>query len=141
MNSNKILFILVVVLLIAVAALLLFKNESPTYHAVYLDTGDIYFGKLSYFPQYGMNDPYLLQLTQNRETPVSVQRFKDVFWGPDGFLKLNREKVVWTAKLSSKGELAKILADNPNLIPNIQNNPISTPQENEGNPDESVPTE
>ncbi|KKL62286.1 hypothetical protein LCGC14_2186700, partial [marine sediment metagenome] len=64
---------------------------------------------------------YTIQVNpQNEETPLSIQRFRNVFWGPDDFLHLNRDQVVWSTKLVSTGQLAQLISQNPDLIPTQQ---------------------
>ena len=92
--------------------------EKPEYTAVYLRTGDLYFGELVRFPHYGLKQPYLLQFNKdNQQNPFSLQSFKDAIWGPEDFISLNRDEVVWTASLRSDSNLAKLFASNPNLAP------------------------
>ena len=92
--------------------------EKPEYTAVYLRTGDLYFGELVRFPHYGLKQPYLLQFNKdNQQNPFGLQSFKDAIWGPEDFISLNRDEVVWTANLRSDSNLAKLFASNPNLAP------------------------
>lgn len=94
------------------------------YTAVFLKTGDLYFGKLQRFPSYGLKQPYLLQINKdNPQNPVSLQSFKNVIWGPEDFININREEVVWTASIRSDSNLAKILDTNPDLSASQQQVP------------------
>lgn len=108
--------VLVVVFLVLAVWQIFFAKAS--YYAVYTRTGDIYFGKLAKFPSFGLKNVYTLQVnTQDQQNPIRVQKFSDVFWGPEDYLKMNRDQVVWYTKLKSDGQLAQLLAANPNLIP------------------------
>jgi len=42
---------------------------------------------------------------------VNVQRFADVFWGPEDFLKINRDEVVWVTQLNEKSQLATFMSN------------------------------
>ncbi len=122
-KTNIILLIVVVLLIVLSGGILAWKLlvVGPVYHAVYLTTGDIYFGTLIRFPTFGLKQAYTIQINpENEETPLSVQRFRNVFWGPEDFLRLNREQVVWTAKLDSAGQLAQLITANPDLLPGAQ---------------------
>lgn len=143
-NANKILLVLVIVLCLVLAGLIVwqkFGTSKPTYWAVYLKSGDLYFGKLIQFPSFGLKNVYTLQVNQqNAENPVSVQKFTNVFWGPEDFLKINRAEVTWMTKLKSDGQLAQLLKTNPSLQPSPtqppgtqipQNNP-KTEEKNSG---------
>jgi len=119
-KTNKILLVVVIVLLLALIGVVLWQTvwKSPSYYAVFLRTGDLYFGRLTWFPYFGLKQVYTLQVnTQNPQNPVSIQRFKNVFWGPEDWLKINRNEVVWMTKLNSAGQLAQIIKNNPELLP------------------------
>lgn len=115
---NKVLIIVVVVLVVVVGGLVAWKQfagDAPLY-AVYLRTGDLYFGQLTRFPSFGLKHVYLLQVNQENTTnPLSIQRFADVFWGPEDKVTLNREDVVWYTKLRSDSELVNLIRTNPML--------------------------
>ncbi len=121
-KTNKTLIaavVLLAVIIVGVVAWNVFSGKS--YYGVYLRTGDLYFGELVRFPSFGLKQVYLLQVNQqNAENPISIQRFNRVFWGPEDFLKINKDEVVWTAKLSEESELAKVFTDNPDLQPTQQ---------------------
>lgn len=119
-NVNKILLIVVVVLVVVLAAVIVWQTwgSTPSYYAVYLRTGDLYFGQLSRFPSFSLSHVYLLQVNaQNQQNPVNVQKFSNVFWGPEDNIKINRDDVVWYAKLSSESQLVKLIQTNPDLVP------------------------
>lgn len=92
-------------------------GSGSAFYAVYLKTGDLYFGKLIRFPYFGLEQVYTLQVQQNPQTPLSIQRFKNVFWGPEDTLRINRDEVIWVTKLNPKGQLAELFKTNPDLIP------------------------
>lgn len=115
---NKVLVGAVLVLLLALVGVVAWREwftESPFY-AVYLRTGDLYFGKLTRFPSFGLTQVYLLQVNrENQQNPLSIQRFRDVFWGPEDTLTINRDDVVWFTKLRSDSQLAQLIKTNPTL--------------------------
>ena len=117
---NKVLLGIVIILAVILVALVIWQalfTTSPMY-AVYLKTGDIYFGKLVNFPSFGLTDVYTLSVNQqDAQNPVRVQKFSNVFWGPGDFLKINRDEVVWTNQLSSDSQLLQLVKSNPNLLP------------------------
>jgi hypothetical protein len=119
-KTNKVLLVAVIVLFVALIGLVVwnfFINKSP-YYAVFLRTGDIYFGKLVRFPYFGLKNVYTIQVNpQNQQNPVSIQKFSNVFWGPEDWLKLNREEVVWMTRLREDSQLVQLFKTNPNLTP------------------------
>ncbi len=115
--------------------------EKPEYTAVYLRTGDLYFGELVRFPHYGLKHPYLLQFNKdNQQNPFGLQSFKDAIWGPEDFISLNQDEVVWTAHLRSDSNLAKLFATNPNLVPS-QGAPNPQGGVNQGLPPTQLPSQ
>lgn len=116
---NKILLVLVVLLVIVLIGILLWQVlGSPAYYAVFLRTGDLYFGQLTRFPSFGLKNVYLLQVNQqDQQNPISIQRFTNIFWGPENRLKINRDEVVWITKLNPEGQLARVISANPDLLP------------------------
>jgi len=134
-NANKILLVLVIVLILVLAGLIIwqkFGTNKPTYWAIYLKSGDLYFGKLVQFPSFGLKNVYTLQVNQqNQENPVSVQKFTNIFWGPEDFLKINRAEITWMTKLRSDSQLAELLKTNPSLQPSPTQPPgAQIPQDN-----------
>lgn len=108
--------VLVIILLVLVVWQIFFGKSA--YYAVYMRTGDVYFGKLMRFPSFGLSNVYTLQVNaQDQQNPIRVQKFSDVFWGPEDWLKLNKDEVVWYTKLKSEGQLSQLLLTNPNLTP------------------------
>jgi hypothetical protein len=125
---NKVLLWVVGVLVVILLALLVWWNFSTgsSYYAVYLNTGDLYFGKLSQFPSFTLTNVYTIQATQDPDNPISLQKFSNVFWGPSDYLNINDDQVVWYTKLDDAGELVQLLNTNPDLIP--QQNQQQVPQ-------------
>ena len=74
-----------------------------TWYAVYLDTGDLYFGHLSSFPSFSLSDAWYVQ--HSPQGDVSVSDFAKVSWKPVGIIQLNRQHVVWTARIASDSPL------------------------------------
>lgn len=117
---NRVIMWVLLVLVIVLLALLVWQKTwgAPDYYAVYLRTGDIYFGRLQRFPIFGLSQVYLLQTNQNnQQNPLSVQKFSNLFWGPEDFMRINREEVVWMVRLRPDSQLAQLFAQNPNLVP------------------------
>ncbi len=120
---NKVLLAVVIILILVVAALVVWQVgfKSAAYSAVFLRSGDLYFGELMRFPSFGLKNVYTLSVNpQDAQNPISIQRFKNVFWGPQDWLKINRDEVVWITKLDPAGQLAQLIKTNPDLLPQQQ---------------------
>ncbi len=117
-SLNKILLAVVIVLLVVLIGVVGWKyfGEKPEYYAVYLRTGDLYFGELSTFPSFSLKHVYMLQVNaQNQQNPVSIQKFTNVFWGPEDYINLNEDEVVWYTRLASDSQLVQLITTNPSL--------------------------
>lgn len=104
---NKILLGSVAVLVVALGVLIYWQVvgfETP-YYAVYLSTGELYFGKLNTFPSLSLSDAYILQQTGDKQNPISINQFSKSFWGPQGTIDLNEKNIVWKAELSKDSQL------------------------------------
>ena len=115
---HKVLVGLVAILLVIMIGIFAVKAVvgDSSWHAVYLRTGELYFGHLTRLPYFGLRNVYMLQANpSNTEAPLSIQKFSKVFWGPEDEIRLNRSEVVWMTELDRNGQLAQILRDNPEL--------------------------
>ena len=119
---NKILVGVVGILLVALGIVIYWQKvgfEKP-YWAVYLDTGDLYFGKLNKFPKLSLSDVYFLQRNPNdQQNPLSLAKFSQAFWGPEDRVYLNEKNVVWKAKLREDGQVVQFIK-NPQASQNQQ---------------------
>jgi hypothetical protein len=116
---NKILLgvtIVLVVALIAVMCWWYFYRGSSNYYAVYLDTGDLYFGKLSTFPNMTLSDVWYLQ--RDSQGNSSLSEFIKTPWGPEGSININRDRIVWTAKLSDVSQLIPYIKNKTSQVNN-----------------------
>lgn len=109
---NKFVVFLVIILVAVVvifAGLFVWqKNGEATgnYYAVYLKTGDIYFGKLSKFPYLSLSSVWYLQ---GGQSGLSINQFSKSVWGPEDEIRLNNDEIIWTAKLSKDSQILPIL--------------------------------
>ncbi|MDI6734272.1 MAG: hypothetical protein QMD50_02145 [Patescibacteria group bacterium] len=135
--SNKILFIVVIVLLVALIALFVwrwwFAKPVSDYYALYLKSGELYFGKLVRFPYFGLKQVYMLQINNgDDQTPLSIQKFSKIFWGPEDYIRINRDEVVWMTRLAVDSELVRVIVSNPDLIPQNLSPQATSPVNNQG---------
>ena len=119
LKNNKYFVITIVlagIIMVLSANLLISKNNHNYYSAVYLDSGDIYFGKLHSFPSLYLTNVYFLQKNYNTLTaslsPYMLAKFTNSIWGAKDRLSLNRDKIIWINQLGNDSELAKAM-ENP----------------------------
>lgn len=100
-----------------IAIIAMHSPEGPSpYSAVYLTSGDVYFGKLSWFPQPHMTDVWYLNRSMgaNGQTQVSIAPLKDVFWGPVNDVTFNPQQILFWTSLSNSSPLVADM-ENPSL--------------------------
>lgn len=87
------------------------------YYAVYLDTGDLYFGRLSKFPSLKLKDVWYIQNNRQKNGRLSLNQFSKVLWGPEDEMSLNNDRIVWTVKLRKDSNLIPILEGKEEVVP------------------------
>ena len=79
---------------------------------VLLDTGDIYFGKLSYFPKLTLSDVYTVQTGVDPEDPANpvyqIVPLEFSIWGPSKIV-LNYDKVVFIGEVGEDSQVMQII--------------------------------
>jgi len=126
MFTKKIIIIVIVIVVVLGAlsvwvGLRFMADQNPEgaseYSAVYLTTGDIYFGKLYWFPWPHIKNVWFLQRGTNgqNQTQLGVVPFRNAFWGPVDEIYLNpKEMILWT-RLRNSSQLAQAFA-NPSSL-------------------------
>ena len=120
MMSKKfipLMFVVVVILVVAGMWLGLYLSQlssaalSP-YTAVYLSTGDIYFGRFSQFPSPQIQDAWFLQRSGDQQNPqLSIIPLTSTFWGPASTMSLNPKEIVFWVRLRADSQVALTLAN------------------------------
>lgn len=95
-----------------------FEMKKP-YYAVYLQTGDLYFGHLSKsFSKYTLTNVHLLQADQSGN--LSLQKFDQSAFQPEDKITLNRDNVVWISKIKSDSPIISSLEGKQAPTPTTQ---------------------
>jgi hypothetical protein len=109
---NKILLAVVIILLIILGVVIYWQKigfEKP-YWAVYLETGDLYFGKLNRFPRLSLSNVWFLQVnSQEVQSSLGVAKFGQAFWGPQDKIYLNEKNIIWKAKLRDDSQVLNFI--------------------------------
>lgn len=84
-----------------------FRN---TYSVVYLTSGEIYVAKISVFPKFVMEDPYLLLLVQDekRNNNFQLTPINDAVWAPKK-LYVERDQILYFGPLKEDGKVLETL--------------------------------
>ena len=86
---------------------------SQSYSVVYLSTGEIYIGKLSYFPKrFKLNDAYRLQAVKDpadeTKTNFQLTPLDEALWSPKE-LYLNRDQIVFYGPIEESSKAGEAL--------------------------------
>lgn len=148
-SMSKKLFLFFVVLVVVVVALGIWiglaisgsgamssasNPDGPSpYSAVYLATGDIYFGKLSWFPSPHLTDVWYLTRSQDQsgQTQLGVAPFKSVSWGPVDEINLDTKQIVFWTALSNGSQMVQAIEGTASAPAGVQpqsgTSPTDTP--------------
>jgi len=114
--ESKTLKVMVLVLGIIIFAMVLafvlvkfnvFQKKPVAYSVIYLQTGDIYFGELSQFPYPVLKNGYILQ--RGQDGGVSLLSISSTIWEPAGYVRLNRDMIVFTAPLAKTSAVYRMI--------------------------------
>jgi hypothetical protein len=81
--------------------------KKNVYHAIYMRSGDIYFGVLTRSSKLMLSNAYALIRDNNERSPYQIIKITDMAWGPAGSLELNEKQVLWIAELAADGTVMK----------------------------------
>lgn len=97
------------------------------YVAVYLTTGDVYFGRLSHTPGFKISDPWFIERSKSGD--FALRKFVDAVWKPSNTLDISSNQVVFWNRLPSDSPVIGAMQGKgmPNQNPAAtgdQNNPV-----------------
>jgi len=122
-NKDKFLKVglILAIVLLSVLVYISFINKvdkKPTYHAVFLRSGDMYFGKLSRFPKLTLADVWYLQVNtqENQQTGFKLVKFTNMVFGPKDEMEINKDNVVWISKLRDDSQVVSFILQSKNPV-------------------------
>ncbi|MFA5842005.1 MAG: hypothetical protein WC835_03555 [Candidatus Paceibacterota bacterium] len=97
-------------------------NTASPYSVVYMSSGEIYFGKLSWFPKPYISSPWTIQRQTDKDGQVQagIVPVNKAIWSPVDGIYLNEKQIVAWSALRADGDMAKALAD-PKSLEQAQN--------------------
>ena len=140
-----IILLVIVIVIVIVGVWLGFKffgTPDPAgpsaYSAVYMASGDIYYGKLSWFPRPRLTEVWFLQRgvdQQSGQAQFGLNKFETAFWGPTDKIYLNPKQIIFWTRLRNDSQVAQAFA-NPSLLQ--QSAGLGSPEQGVGGPGEFV---
>lgn len=124
--SKKTLIILIIILLVFLIGIIFYiykllnqnNIDSPSdYAVVYLQNGEVYFGKIDWFPWPSLKNVWYLQRTVDSQNQfqLGVLQFKNMFWSPIDKIYLNPKQIIFWSYLKKSSELVKAF-ENPQIL-------------------------
>jgi len=107
--------VLALAVAVAFAIVLWGRAETPKYVALRLVTGELYFGKMSWFPSPKLTGAWLIQGTQNGG--FTLDKFQNLAWRPTDTLRLNREQIVFWTYLDPQSPVAQAMEGKVQVLP------------------------
>jgi hypothetical protein len=136
MSSKNIFIAISVIVLIALGIWLgsMFgpgTTKDSEFSAVYLTTGDIYFGKLAWFPKPHIENAWHLDrsVDADNKPQTSLVPVKNAVWGPSEDLYLNKDQIIFWSKLREDSPVAKAMRDPSSIEANQQTSATDTTEE------------
>ena len=102
------------------------RQQNPSgaseYSAVYLSTGDIYYGILFWFPQPRLKNVWFLQrgVDQNNQPQLSIGQLSRAFWGPVDEVYLNPKQIIFWTRLRNDSQVLQAIQNSGSLQPQSQ---------------------
>ncbi len=89
-----------------------FVGEKP-YYAVQMENGDLYFGKITRFPEFGLEEVYIVQSVQDPTNPLGsslrvTPLDQATIWNTDR-IELNRDRVVSISRVNEGSEVMQAI--------------------------------
>jgi hypothetical protein len=104
------------------------------YQVVVLESGEVYFGNFSSFPQPKISNAWMPQQTKDEKNQVGLQLVpvSSSYFTPKNTIYLNKDKILWWADLEDTSQVVKIMKGEAESrtteesVPTSQNSPSPT---------------
>lgn len=129
--KRKYLPIIISVVILAVAVVILLVSvrkdgdRASDFTAVYMQTGDVYFGKMDWFPVPRLTNVWYIQRGSGQNPQVGIAPFKNAFWTPIDEIYINPKQIVFWTKIKGGSEMDEALKNPTALRPSENGAPQS----------------
>lgn len=129
-TKGQVVFAAAVLAVAVIAALAAVKIaaalKNPKYVAVYLETGEIYFGKMRWFPSPRLSNVMFVQQAQQGQG-LMLDRFTNAVWKPAEPLRISRGKIVFWTYLEPESPIVQAIEGKITPIPAPPPSPTPSP--------------
>jgi hypothetical protein len=127
-KSRIIIFIIVIVVIFSFYLVFAWGKGSWPFEAKYqvvtLTNGEVYYGRLRFFPSPRLIDTWLFQQTSSQEEQegpeLNLVPFNSLFFGPENILYLQKEQIAWWADLKEDSAILDFINSQkgtPTVVP------------------------
>lgn len=117
---EKLSLILILILCLVIISLLFIVAKAQgiwpfkeTYQAVALTSGEIYYGKLSFFPSPRLKDAWFVRQEpakeEGKEPNLMLSPVSALYFAPKNVLYLKKENILWWADLSDQSQVLNLI--------------------------------
>ncbi len=137
MNKDKFFKITLVIAIILLVILIYLSFIDKTkviknpYYAVYLKTGDMYFGTISRFPKFVLSEVWFLQGNSGELGDYNLHRFQEAIFGPVDKMEINKDNIVWISKLRDDSKIVSVIQQSQGIISSDTPSEMNLIEENE----------
>jgi hypothetical protein len=111
MKSRNLFWITIILILATVIVVLLGKQynwfNKTEYAAVYLSTGELYFGQKSGLFSIKLDNSWLLN--KDDKGQYKLQEFKAAVWKPVGPMNISKDKIIFWTAIDESSDIAKLV--------------------------------
>ena len=117
-KKNRTMLILMAVALLVIVLAIAYLGPSVSFNkekpltGVLMDNGDLYFGRLSYFPRLALEDVYVVQAVSDPSSPdkslYQVVPLKASVWSPDK-IYLNYDNIVFIGEVGENSQVMQAI--------------------------------
>lgn len=115
---------IVLALLIAKFNVLSVFVPAPKYAAVYLTTGEVYYGRMSMFGGFKLSNVVTLQ--KDKDGNIAVQKLNDAVWKPKNPVSFQKDHIVFWTYLDSTSPLIDVIENKTQATPATNTNTNSS---------------
>lgn len=116
MSFKRIILIIIVFILIILSFYFVYAAGRKTwpfktrYQVVVLKSGEVYFGKLSLFPNPKMTDVWLPQQSQDTtNSGLQILPLSSMYFSPDSLIYLDESNISWWSNLKDDSQVVQII--------------------------------
>lgn len=134
MSVKRIVIVVIIAIFVIASFYLVYAAGSKNwpfktkYQVVVLQTGEVYFGRLSLFPTPRMTNVWLPQQTQDEnKSGIQIVPLTTMYFSPENVLYFEPSRISWWSNLEENSQVVQIMEGKRTSTQESQATPQSTP--------------